>query len=148
MVNCQEIIKVLSIPPTYMRKPNILYVVDKGTYCEGWVTGKDPAIIKQLDNLSSTQIGNLLDLQTIDKSSLVAAINEVLNSNNSIGNYEHVQNTPATIWSGNHTLGRKITAVHVTDTGGNQWECLFDSTDTTFSINVGFAAFAGTAILI
>lgn len=62
--------------------------------------------------------------------------------------YEHTQSIPSTTWIGVHNLGRKITAVYVTDTGGNQWECLFQSDIANFSIDVGLAAFAGTAILI
>ncbi len=67
---------------------------------------------------------------------------------NSAINYEHTQSTPSTLWVGTHNLGRKVTAVYVKDTGGNQWECTFESTNTTFEINVGLSAFAGTAILI
>jgi hypothetical protein len=82
------------------------------------------------------------------RNGFVGTEQEWLDSLKSIENYTHVQTVPSTTWTGTHNLNRKVTAVYVVDTGGNEWNCLFESTTTTFSINVGVAAFAGTALLI
>lgn len=127
--------------PFKLKDNHHYYVRKTATLAEHWMGTKEGnAVLVGTVGLSAYQIA----LQN----GFIGTEQDWLQSLKSIENYTHIQSIPNTIWVGTHPLGRKITAVHVIDTGGNQWECVFDSTTTTFEINVGLAPFAGTAILI
>ena len=88
-------------------------------------------------------IGNLNDLDTVDQSSIVNAINEV---NASKKTHHHTQSVALIAWPVNHNLGFRPSACNVTDSGGRIWECKLENVDDNNSIiYVGRYPFAGEA---
>ena len=80
------------------------------------------------------RIGGIDQLDTLDKSNLVTAINELAargNAGSSTGvAYTHLQSVTATVWTINHNLGMRP-AVTILDTGGNEVEA--DVVHTSFN---------------
>ena len=80
------------------------------------------------------RIGGIDQLDTLDKSNLVTAINEL--AAREIGNggsgiaFTHSQVSAATLWTINHNLGMRP-AVTILDTGGNEVEA--DVMHTSFN---------------
>lgn len=93
---------------------------------------------------NTENIGDLNDLETADKSNIVAAINDSLRHTD--GNYIYEQSSAQDTWLITHNLG-KMPSITVIDSGGTvvqgEYEMIDENTvKCTFS-----APFAGKAIL-
>ena len=78
------------------------------------------------------RIGGIDQLDTLDKSNLVTAINELAargNGGSTTGGvaYTHLQSLPNTVWTINHNLGMRP-AVTILDTGGNEDSIIYATT--------------------